>query len=142
ARARTAAARPSAPSAGTPMVTSSRPARTTAASSASIASAARSTAALIAASSSADAETSAKNSTSCRVDHAPPDIPASADGQDDQRLVVEAGDAPRPRDLAVRVEAGHRGARRTTRDGFDLPRNALVAEDATARDAVEGEQAG
>src|SRR3954454_9387895 len=65
----------------------------------------------------------------------------SAHRQDDQRLVVEAGDAASARDLAVGVEPGDRGLPALLGDPADLVLDALVAEHSPAGDAVEGEQA-
>src|SRR5215469_2142879 len=57
-----------------------------------------------------------------------------------ERLVVEATDTVRASDLAVGVEARHGSAAGVLADALHLGANALVAEHAAPRDAVEREQ--
>src|SRR5688572_12838480 len=82
----------------------------------------------------------ARNSVSCCVDQPFMAWFASADGENYERLVVEPGNASRPRDLAVRVEAGDRRGPGMARHASDLVPNP-DAEYALARDAVEREHA-
>src|SRR5688572_1658559 len=82
----------------------------------------------------------ARNSVSCCVDQPFMAWFASADGENYERLVVEPGNASRPRDLAVRVEARHRRGAGMARHAGDLVPNP-DAEYALARDAVEREHA-
>src|SRR5919198_3400686 len=107
------------------------------ATSASSASATSSTAMLAAAASFSAAEIAATNSANCWVDHDGVDI--SGDREDDQSLIVEAAGPAGACDLSIGVEAGNRRTGGHRRQPLDLAADAIVAQDATSGDAVEGD---
>src|SRR6202035_2751020 len=101
----------------------------------------------IAAGGSGLAATATRNSASCWVDQLLGGVVMSgllmpsAEGEHHQGLIVESADSANASDLAIGVKAGDGRALRVRADPLDLLANPAVPEDATARDAVEGEEA-